>query len=341
MGLALAERETAQLELDLTAEEQTEFERCEETLRLVGQAVFDGAEALETIRDKRLYRATHSNFDTYCEERVGISGSQAHDLIKARQILQNVQDSGHLLPILRNPAQALALRNVPEAEQGNVLQTAVETAPNGALTASHIKKTADEHLGKTVPEPPQQEEPKPATPTLERPDASNLLRPMSPTETGESAEKLSDEEETSPTPALTVVDNRSAAATPTAPTQTTTPKAAAPTKSAETAPASSNFVQHMIPRDEDDWLWENELTAATAIAALREVRVQLANANMALSRPQLTPKAEKALMALVEFRNSKPETEPVTAIELLETILVVRCDQAGITIDESEETSDE
>lgn len=74
-----------------------------------------------------------------------------------------------------------------------------------------------------------------------------------------------------------------------------------------------------IPAEVDDWLFENDLTLDAALLLLR--------------RPQLTPLAHKCLKALTEDFNAKQEGEPVGLEVRLESILIVRAQQAGFDID--------
>src|SRR3989344_3610405 len=55
-----------------------------ETFEIVGNALF-------TIREKRLYRVTHSTFAEYSEDKWGIKRAQAYRLIKASEVAENIK----------------------------------------------------------------------------------------------------------------------------------------------------------------------------------------------------------------------------------------------------------
>ncbi len=334
MGVATLEMGSAQLSMDLSMEEQNTLHRCEAVIERNRQAFIETGNALLTIRDGKLYRAAHETFEEYLRGRWDFGKSHGYRMMEAAEVVRDLSPIGEVLPVNEAQARPLTPLETPEERQ-EVWKEAVETAPEGKVTAAHVQAVTDKHLGKPEPEKP-----------AERPTTLGLLKKVSP-EPEESEELLSEAEETQADKDArireTVAEKAEAAGLPIVDNRTSTkaPETAAPAKPEAPSPASGNFVQHFIPRDEDDWLWENDLTAATAIAELREIRPQLYNANLSLRRPQLTPKAERALTALLERRSQSSDSVPTTAAVLLETILVVRCKEAGITLDESEESDDE
>ena len=72
-------------------------------------------EALLEIRDRRLYRATHTSFDQYCQERWGFRRAHAHRLMQSARVLEALSPMGdtpaserqarELTPLLRDPDQ--------------------------------------------------------------------------------------------------------------------------------------------------------------------------------------------------------------------------------------------
>lgn len=349
--MALTLVEEGQLVMDLTAEEQTELALCESVIERGRKAFLEVGGALMTIQEKRLYRATHTTFEDYLREKWEISRTHAYDMIAAFGIVENVRHAGHSEVLPENPRQALALRGVAPEEQGEVMAKAVSTAPEGGVTAAHIQKVADQHTGKDVEKAQRAEEAKETQATSAVTgfmDAPNTLPQEAEAEPENLSKKSSDE---SGTPAadsgqaspLLVSDHRASQAPPAPPTAPATlPPAPRPP---EATPSTGNFVQCVIPSDEDDWLWENGLTAATAIAELRSARAQLYHANLSLGRPQLTDKAHRLLLALTENHNKRYPDQPLLPVQVLEATLEVRCQIVGIQLpdetNESEENDDE
>jgi hypothetical protein len=86
-------------------------------------------------RRRRIYRATHDTFEAYCRERWGMSRVHAHRLIDAAGV------AGNLLPMGNVPAtesQARPLARLEPERQREAWSRAVETAPDGRVTAAHV-----------------------------------------------------------------------------------------------------------------------------------------------------------------------------------------------------------
>ncbi len=82
--------------------------------------------ALMEIRDARLYRASHGDFDTYCAGRWGMKRAHAYRLIESSEIV------GALSPIGDTPT--------PETESQEVLRPLMESS--GLTVGQAIKKLA-------------------------------------------------------------------------------------------------------------------------------------------------------------------------------------------------------
>lgn len=107
------------------------------------QTFVDVGTALMEIRDSRLYRETHGTFEDYCRERWGMVRRQADRLIEAAEVTANLRPTGPILPTAERQARPLA--SFPADTQRQVWQRAVETAPNGKVTARHVEQTVVEY----------------------------------------------------------------------------------------------------------------------------------------------------------------------------------------------------
>jgi len=123
---ALLENERATLDaLEVT------IERGLKTFVTVGSA-------LSVIRDRKLYRETHGTFDDYCRERWGMSRFYAHRTIDAAKVADNLLPMGN---IPTSERQARPLTKLEPEQQREVWREAVETAPDGKITAAHVQRT--------------------------------------------------------------------------------------------------------------------------------------------------------------------------------------------------------
>lgn len=123
-------------QFELTASEQVRLYQLESAIDAGLRTFVDVGNALLEIRDGRLYRLSHGNFEDYCRERWGMSRIHAHRLIDAATVADN------LLPIGNIPtteSQARPLTVLEPAQQREAWQRAIETAPNGKPTAAHVE----------------------------------------------------------------------------------------------------------------------------------------------------------------------------------------------------------
>lgn len=123
------------------------------------KAFYDVGCALREIQQRMLYRNTHERFDDYCKDLWDMARAYAYRLIGAADIVDNLIDFNsledtttgtktrvahgrHTQPIPQNERQTRALSKFDPDQQRTVWTEAVNTAPDGKITASHIKKTA-------------------------------------------------------------------------------------------------------------------------------------------------------------------------------------------------------
>lgn len=134
MDLELDFTETA-IDTDRLAELEHVIERGLNTFVDVGNALME-------IRDSRLYRNSHATFEEYCRERWNIQRAHAYRLIEAATTVNILSPIGDILP--QTESQARPLTQLEPEQQREVWQRAIETAPDGKVTAEHVQKTIEE-----------------------------------------------------------------------------------------------------------------------------------------------------------------------------------------------------
>lgn len=60
----------------------------------VERAFVEAGQSLKLLRDKRLYRNTHKNFEEYCQDRFGFNRMAAHFKIAAAVVFENLYTIG-------------------------------------------------------------------------------------------------------------------------------------------------------------------------------------------------------------------------------------------------------
>lgn len=133
----------------LSLKEQQELTRHEIIIKTGMLNFFEVGFALCQIKEKMLYRETHDTFEDYCREKWDIARQTAYQFIASSEVIENVRNCGQIEPP-KNEAQARHLAKLPSKEQAPAWQMAVETAPDGKITARHVKKTVKEIIGDPV-----------------------------------------------------------------------------------------------------------------------------------------------------------------------------------------------
>jgi hypothetical protein len=145
------------LPLPLTINERQALSFCEKMIAEGLHTFYDVGRALIQIQQQKLYRETHRTFEDYCRKKWNISRPHAYHMIDAARVAENLSQFGDTtLP--QNEAQARALKSAPPDQQRDIWQKAVETAPNGKVTAKHIDQVKQREI--PVKESPKKDIPK-------------------------------------------------------------------------------------------------------------------------------------------------------------------------------------
>ncbi len=84
---------------ELTPDEERERLYLE---RKVERAFYEAGKALQSLRDRRLYRSTHKTFEEYCRDRFGFERRHPYRLIDAADVVDNLTQMcpiGHKLKL--------------------------------------------------------------------------------------------------------------------------------------------------------------------------------------------------------------------------------------------------
>ena len=125
-------------------EEQSKLAEYEAAIQHNLAAFYETGMALLKIRDEQLYRLTHATFAAYFQERWELKKTQTYRLIEAAQIVENLSPMGD---IPTSERQVRELAGLTPDEQRQVWKKAIEMAPNGHITAGHVRETREALLG--------------------------------------------------------------------------------------------------------------------------------------------------------------------------------------------------
>ena len=126
----------------LTVHEAGVLQQCESIIERGLKTFVEVGNALMAIRDDRLYRTEFKTFEDYCQERWNIARRTAHQLMGAAEVVENVRNCAQ---IPATESQARPLTRLDPEDQPIAWQRAVETAPNGKVTAAHVENTVKEY----------------------------------------------------------------------------------------------------------------------------------------------------------------------------------------------------
>jgi len=124
---------------ELTEEERRERQRLEGK---VSRAFFEAGQALRLLRDKRLYRNTHSSFEEYCRDRFGHTRQKSNYLIAGAGIYETLTTNRcQILPT--NEYQVRPLAVLEPSKQAIAWNRAVEGAEGKIPTARHVREAVE------------------------------------------------------------------------------------------------------------------------------------------------------------------------------------------------------
>jgi len=136
--------------------------KMDEVKKIIEQKVWS---RLKQIHDGRLYLAVATSFEKYCNQRWGISRSQAYREVDAADVLQHLglstaegarvspigdtQDNpiknGYIPTPSESQSRELARLKAPEHRKAAWVE-ALQTAPDGVATAAHVEQVVNRHI---------------------------------------------------------------------------------------------------------------------------------------------------------------------------------------------------
>lgn len=133
----------------LSVTESDELVQHEKTISRGLHTFTEVGEALQQIRDKRLYRTEFETFEGYCRLKWGMGRQYAYRLIGGAEVAGNLVSSigDTALPAKEAHTRELA-KLAPEAQPVAWLKAVQAAGSAEAVTAGHVSRAVDEVLGK-------------------------------------------------------------------------------------------------------------------------------------------------------------------------------------------------
>jgi hypothetical protein len=124
----------------LSVRERVELTECEATISAGIATFIEVGTALAVIRDKRLYRATHKDFEAYLRERWSLSRPEGYRLISGASVARDLSPIGDTNLNLGQTRELAVLRDADERREA--YRDAMANVPaGGKVTAAVIRES--------------------------------------------------------------------------------------------------------------------------------------------------------------------------------------------------------
>jgi hypothetical protein len=122
--------------------------------RQVEKAFYTAAKALKEIRDRRLYRSTHSTFENYCRSRFGFTHRHVNYLIAGSLVVDNLVGTNGSQILPTNERQVRPLVSLEPEQQHLAWQKAVEQGDGKIPSGRQVQDIVDKIRERTkIPNP--------------------------------------------------------------------------------------------------------------------------------------------------------------------------------------------
>ncbi|MCY7382866.1 MAG: hypothetical protein LH628_09880 [Microcoleus sp. CAN_BIN18] len=138
----IQQSEEVNAQLDIA--ERARLQQLESIVEQGLHTFYEVGKALEEIREQKLYRETHKNFEAYCHEKWGITKRRAYQFIDAAEIMENLCTNVH--NSLVKEYQIRPLKGLPPEVQLEIWQEAVESSPNGMPTGAAVQRLVEQRF---------------------------------------------------------------------------------------------------------------------------------------------------------------------------------------------------
>ena len=134
----------------LSVEERKILNDCEAIIGRNMLGVVEFGQALARIRDLKLYRADYETWEAYVAKRWEIKARTSYQYITAAEIFENVRNCAETAILPTNESQLRQLARLGDGDQVQAWKEAVETAPDGKMTARHVAGVVSNLLGEQI-----------------------------------------------------------------------------------------------------------------------------------------------------------------------------------------------
>ncbi len=124
----------------MSDDEYALLNNCEARIERGLETFIDVGNALMVVKERRLYRAQYATFEDYLRQKWHFARSRGYQIMDAAQVASAMSTFVDTPP--DKISHALALKDLEPEQAAAVWKVVQDTAPNGEVTAAHIKSVA-------------------------------------------------------------------------------------------------------------------------------------------------------------------------------------------------------
>ena len=144
--------------LPLTDEERARLKTLENDIDENMSAGLKLGMAIAEIKVRQLFRETHETWEAYIKDRFGIARRTAFQYMASASVFRLVHDCAPTDVLPSNEYQVRPLLKLTEDKASDAWKQAVETAPDGKITGSHVARVVANILGEQIRQRAQTEQ---------------------------------------------------------------------------------------------------------------------------------------------------------------------------------------
>lgn len=128
--------------------QKSRFEELEEIIEEGLRTFIDVGRCFIEIKNSKLYKEKYGTFSDYCDQRWGVSISEADRLMKAFRTEETLKSASIDAVVPTNESQYRKLEGLTDDQKIETWKAAVDTEPDGGITAAHVQATRERLFGK-------------------------------------------------------------------------------------------------------------------------------------------------------------------------------------------------
>lgn len=141
----------------LNQSEQKELTECRAIIQKGFHTFLEVGQALVSIQQKKLYRASHDTFEAFCRDEFDMGRSYAYRLIESAKVIEDLSPIGDKAPLPSNESQVRILAALPTPDlRRSAWQKVIDVSDekSASITAKLVRAVIKKSVGENGKQPP-------------------------------------------------------------------------------------------------------------------------------------------------------------------------------------------